>query len=104
VVAETHGWGYAEGAWCRLRDVGRWHKFIDTILSGRSDTNITFEQTVSLLEYLGFDKRIRGSHHIFTREGIEELINIQETEGGRVKPYQVKQVCILKKYYLRMEL
>ena len=49
--------------------MGRRRKFIDTILSGRSDANIPFEQTVNLLEYLGFDKRIRGSHHIFTREG-----------------------------------
>ena len=84
--------------------MGRRRKFMDTILSGRSDANIPFEQTVNLLEYLGFDRRIRGSHHIFTREGVEELIDTQEVEG-KVKPYQVKQVrALLKKYNLRKEL
>ena len=84
--------------------MGRRRKFIDRIRSGRSDSNIPFEQTVSLLEYLRFDKRISGSHHIFTRQGIEELIDIQEVEG-KVKPYQVKQVrAVLKKYNLRKEL
>jgi len=77
---------------------------METILSGRSDANIPFARTVNLLEYLGFDKRIQGSHHIFTREGIEELIDIQEVEG-KVKPYQVKQMrAVLKKYNLRKEL
>jgi len=95
-VRRLHGVGCAT--------VGRRRKFIDTILSGRPDANIPFAQTVNLLEYLGFNKRIRGSHHIFTREGIEELIAIQEVEG-KVKPYQVKQVrVVLKKYNLRTEL
>jgi hypothetical protein len=84
--------------------VGRRRKFIDTILSGRSDAHIPFEPTVNLLEYLGFDKRIRGSHYIFTRGGVEELIDIQEVEG-KVKPYQVKQMrTVLKKYNMREEL
>jgi predicted RNA binding protein YcfA (HicA-like mRNA interferase family) len=84
--------------------MGRRRKLMDRILSGRSDANIPFEQTVNLLEYLGFDKRINGSHHIFTREDIEELIDLQEVEG-KVKPYQVKQVrAVLKKYNLRKEL
>ncbi len=40
---------------------------------------------------LGFDERIRGSHHIFTRDGIEEILNLQPI-GSKAKPYQVKQV------------
>ncbi len=40
---------------------------------------------------LGFDERIRGSHHIFTRDGIEEILNLQP-KGSKAKPYQVKQV------------
>jgi len=40
---------------------------------------------------LGFDERIRGSHHIFTKEGIEEILNLQP-RGAKAKPYQVKQV------------
>jgi len=35
--------------------------------------------------------RISGSHHIFTRSGVLERINIQR-EGSKAKPYQVRQV------------
>jgi hypothetical protein len=85
--------------------VGRRRKLYDSIVAGRSDANIPFEQTVNLLKYLGFTERISGSHHIYTREGVEELINLQETEGGKCVPYQVKQMrTVLKKYNMREEL
>ena len=32
-----------------------------------------------------------GSHHIFTKGGIEELVNLQR-EAANAKTYQVKQV------------
>jgi len=44
-----------------------------------------------LLKRLGFDERIRGSHHIFTQTGVAEILNLQPT-GGKAKAYQVKQV------------
>ncbi|MGH9724783.1 MAG: type II toxin-antitoxin system HicA family toxin [Candidatus Acidiferrales bacterium] len=44
-----------------------------------------------VLEQLGFEKRIRGSHHIFSKPGITEILNLQ-TKNGKCKPYQVKQV------------
>lgn len=40
---------------------------------------------------LGFEERTRGSHHIFTREGIEEILNLQP-RGNLAKAYQVRQV------------
>jgi predicted RNA binding protein YcfA (HicA-like mRNA interferase family) len=84
--------------------VGRRRKLYDNIISGRSDANIPFEQTANMLKYLGFDERIRGSHHTFTRQGIRELIALQDV-GGECKPYQVKQMrAVLKKYNLRKEL
>jgi hypothetical protein len=43
------------------------------------------------LRYLGFDERVRSSHHIFTREGVEEILNLQPI-GSKAKVYQVKQV------------
>jgi hypothetical protein len=52
-------------------------KLLDQILSGRSDANIGFNGLLSLLRSLDFQERIRGSHHIFTREGIEEILNLQ---------------------------
>jgi len=55
-----------------------------------------------LLKKLGFIERIKGDHHIFTREDIEEILNIQPKDG-KGKPYQVKQVRdIILKYQIRI--
>lgn len=44
--------------------------------------------------------RIKGSHHIFRMDGVEEKINLQK-DGSKAKPYQVKQVRnIILKYRL----
>jgi len=40
---------------------------------------------------LGFVERVRGDHHIFTRENVEEIVNLQPV-GSKAKTYQVKQV------------
>ena len=40
---------------------------------------------------LGFVERVRGSHHIFRKEGVRERINLQR-DGSHAKPYQVRQV------------
>ena len=80
--------------------MGRRRKLYDSIVGGQSDANIRFEQTVNMLKALGFEERTSGSHHIFTREGVEEFINLQNV-GGKCKPYQVKQMrIVLKKYNL----
>jgi hypothetical protein len=52
------------------------------------------------LGHLGFEERIRGDHHIYSKEGIEEIINLQP-KGAKAKPYQVKQVrFMILKYKL----
>ena len=61
------------------------------ILSGRSDANIGFEELRAWLLRLGFVERVRGSHHLFKKVGVRELINLQR-EGRQAKPYQVRQV------------
>jgi hypothetical protein len=79
--------------------VGR-DKTLDKILRGAADANISFAELCELLYRLGFDERIRGSHHIFTKEGIEEILNLQ-AKGAKAKPYQVKQVrTVILKYRL----
>jgi predicted RNA binding protein YcfA (HicA-like mRNA interferase family) len=71
-------------------------------LQGRSDANIPFAGLCGLLKALGFMERIRGSHHIFTREDIEEILNLQP-KGSKAKPYQVKQVRnIILRYRLML--
>ena len=53
-----------------------------------------------MLKHLGFPERIRGSHHLFDKRGIEEIINLQ-SRGGHAKPYRVKQVRgVILKYKL----
>ena len=61
------------------------------ILSGQSDANIRFDDLRRHLIQLGFVERIRGSHHIFRKEGVRERINLQR-DGSHAKPYQVRQV------------
>jgi len=69
-------------------------------LRGTSDANIPFAGLCQLLSKLGFEERIRGSHHIFTKEGVEEILNLQP-KGAKAKPYQVKQVrAVILKYKL----
>jgi predicted RNA binding protein YcfA (HicA-like mRNA interferase family) len=79
--------------------VSRLEKILLAILSGSSD-NINFGDLQNVLDSLGFDHRIRGSHHIYYKDGIDEIINIQPI-GSKAKPYQVKQVRnIILKYKL----
>ena len=60
--------------------------------------NISFEDLCNLMKHLGFESRIKGSHHIFRKEDVAEKINLQK-EGTKAKPYQVKQVrSIIVKY------
>ena len=80
--------------------MGKYDKLLIQVLRGASDANIPFDGLCGLMRNLGFDERIRGSHHIFTKEGVEEIANLQPI-GSRAKAYQVKQVRgIILKYKL----
>ena len=75
-------------------------KILSLVLRGASDSNIPFENLRYLLRRAGFKERIRGSHHIFTKDGVEEILNLQP-KGNKSKPYQVKQVGnVVLKYKL----
>jgi len=75
-------------------------KILDAILRGTSDANIAFTGLRSLLLRLGFEERVKGSHHIFWKEAVAEILNLQPI-GSKSKPYQVKQVrALLLKYKL----
>jgi hypothetical protein len=66
-------------------------KLLDQILRGGADANIPFTGMVTLLKRMGFQERVKGSHHIFARDGVAEILNLQPA-GNKCKPYQVKQV------------
>lgn len=81
--------------------MSRSRKTLEKVLSGRADANVRFRDMRSLLKALGFEERIKGDHHIFTREGVVEIINLQP-KGSLSKPYQVKQVRdLIARYQLR---
>lgn len=67
-------------------------KTLERVLRGTSDANIAFGDLCGLLKHLGFAERVKGSHHIFTRDGVAEILNLQPKKGGKAKPYQVAQV------------
>jgi predicted RNA binding protein YcfA (HicA-like mRNA interferase family) len=69
-------------------------------LGARDNLAVSFDELCLVLKKLGFMQRINGSHHIFCKDGIEDILNIQP-DGAKAKPYQVKQVRkIILKYKL----
>ena len=80
----------------------RYEKFLKRLMEGEADQDISFAELCIFFNRLGFVERIRGDHHIFTREGIEEIINLQP-KRALAKPYQVKQVRnLIRKYRLEL--
>lgn len=71
--------------------MGKVAKTLDKILRANSDNNIRFADLRTLLHQLGFKERVRGDHHIFTRDEVVEILNLQPKKG-KAKAYQVKQV------------
>ena len=80
--------------------MAKYDRLLSHILRGTSDANIPFKDLRNLLRRLGLEERIRGNHHIFTKDGVEEILNLQP-KGRQAKPYQVKQVReVIVKYRL----
>ncbi len=68
-----------------------------TFLAG--STNIRFGDMVTLIEAFGFQlMRVRGSHHIFDRPQVPEIVNLQDRRGKAI-PYQIKQFLELIEQY-----
>jgi hypothetical protein len=83
--------------------VGKRRKFYERLMNGTADADLGFTDLCHLLRQLGFAERIRGDHHIFTKDDVEEILNLQP-KGAQAKPYQVKQVRnLIRKYSLDIE-
>ena len=81
----------------------KFDKTLEKVLRGVSDATIEVDDLRQLLDGFGFQERIRGSHHIYTKDGMIEIINIQP-KGSKAKSYQVKQVrTLILKYKLAGE-
>lgn len=70
----------------------------------KNPANVRFEEICKTAKLFGFRFRGgKGSHRIFVRAGIREMLNFQEVKG-KTKPYQVKQfIRIIEKYNLLEE-
>lgn len=80
--------------------MGKFEKLLNQILRGTSDANVSFDDLCQLLGRFGFEERVRGSHHMFRKEGVEEKINLQR-DGSKAKAYQVRQVrAVILRYKL----
>jgi predicted RNA binding protein YcfA (HicA-like mRNA interferase family) len=77
-------------------------KTLEKILGG--SLNVAFGDMCRLVEAFGFRlSRISGSHHIFTRPDVPDLVNLQNA-GGQAKPYQIRQFLkLVEEYNLRLE-
>ena len=73
------------------------------ILDGSKDASIRFADLCRLMRDLGFSERRKGSHFVYTRKRVQEIVNLQAS-GGFVKRYQVRQVRrLIKEYGLEIE-
>jgi len=84
--------------------MSRAEKLAAKILGGRSDQNFAFDDLCYILERAGFQSRSgKGSHRIYYREGVVEILNVQP-RGAKAKPYQIKQVReLLLKYKIDID-
>jgi predicted RNA binding protein YcfA (HicA-like mRNA interferase family) len=78
-------------------------KLLSRILSG-CVTNVAFSDLVALLLSLDFQEvGGKGSHRVFAKPGIVELLTLQEADG-QAKPYQVRQViALIRRYNMSLE-
>ena len=80
--------------------MSQYENLLLSVLSGTRDKNMLFTDLQTVLDRLGFQCRIKGDHFIYTKDDVEEIINLQPA-GNKAKPYQVKQVRnIILKYQL----
>ena len=83
--------------------MSQYDKILLKILSGLSDKDISFLDLCNTLKHLGFKERVKGSHHIFYKDGIKEILNLQP-KNSNAKAYQVKQVRnIIVQYKIKGE-
>ena len=81
----------------------RAEKLLARILAG-AVRNVGFADLIGLLQALGF-KEVggRGSHRVFVRAEVAEILTLQEVRG-QAKPYQVRQVvALIRQYNLDVE-
>ncbi len=64
--------------------------------------NLRFDELCQLAKACGFEwVHGTGSHRVYAREGVVEILNFQPRKDGKAKAYQVRQLlAIIKRYRL----
>jgi predicted RNA binding protein YcfA (HicA-like mRNA interferase family) len=67
--------------------MGSESKTIERILRGTSDANIAFKDLCNALTKLGFDERVKGDHHIFTKQVLKRssTFSPKDLKQSRIK-------------------
>lgn len=62
--------------------------------------SLRFEELCALAEASGFEwVHGRGSHRVYAREGVAEILTFQPRQDGKAKAYQVRQLLALIERY-----
>jgi len=70
-------------------------KTLSAFNDSAKDYNHRFVDVLHYLQQSGWNERIKGSHHIFTRPGVPVLLNLQPENNGKAKAYQVRQIRLV---------
>jgi predicted RNA binding protein YcfA (HicA-like mRNA interferase family) len=61
---------------------------------------LRFEEACKLAEYFGFVQTGgKGSHRVYARVDVLEIVNLQSKKDGKAKRYQVEQILELVEGY-----
>jgi len=82
--------------------MSRKQKLLRQILN--NPRNVSFKDMVNLVEAFGFTlSRVNGSHHIYSRSDVSQLVNLQNVKG-KAKAYQVRQFLeLVETHNLKLE-
>ncbi len=62
-------------------------KLIEKILNGK---NVSYEEVEAVLRKFGFELEIKGSHHVFRKNGYHRNVSIKRRK--LLLPYQIRDV------------
>ncbi len=66
--------------------MSRHEKLLERLRDRQRDATWDFDELCQLLQRLGFEMRIGGSHHFFRKSGVAEAINLQPQKGKEGLP------------------
>lgn len=61
----------------------------------KNPRDVRFADACKAAEILGFTAKARSgsSHHAFAKPGMMAQLNFQKRQGGKIKPYQARQLA-----------